>query len=69
MIDEPVEIGMTPLAHAKVPLPTAVRDIDVCVQFKTVVFAAFVMLKDGKGFTVTVVVAGRAHKPAVGVKV
>ena len=68
-IDEPVDIGVTPLAHAKVPLPTAVSEMEVWVQFKTVELAAFVMLNVGKGFTTTVVVAGRAHNPRLGVKV
>ena len=60
---------MTPLAQAKAPLPTALRLIEVWVQFKIVVFAALAILTVGNELTTTEVVAGSAQRPALGVNV
>ncbi len=68
-IEDPVEIGLTPLAQANEPLPTAFRLIEVCVQFKIVVFEALSILTVGNELTTTEVVAGSAQRPEVGVNV
>ncbi len=68
-MDDPVEIGITPLAHAKLPAPTAFKEILVCVQFKMVDPAALMILRVGKAFTATVNVVGKAQSPTLGVKV
>ena len=66
-MDDPVEIGITPLAHAKLPAPTAFNEILVWVQFKMVDPAALMLLKVGKAFTATVIVVGNAQSPMLGV--
>ena len=68
-IDDPVEIGITPFAHAKLPVPMAFNEILVCVQFKMLEPDALMILMVGKAFTATVKVVGSAHRPTLGVKV
>jgi hypothetical protein len=68
-MDDPVEIGMTPLAQAKDPVPTALSPIEVWLQFKTVVLAALAILNVGNALTTTEIVVGSAQRPAVGVNV